>query len=115
MTTLYDNWNGYLKPSGVTLSGEGTWNRKTLEYLYQNLKIYTKKIDNDHGKCLQRVFRGFHNYYKKNEFYSTIIISICEAPDKTRASIILSTQSKNISFVCCSSCTESCNQKRVIF
>jgi len=43
MTTLYDNWNGYLKPSGVTLSGEGTWNRKTLEYLYQNLNEWKSK------------------------------------------------------------------------
>ena len=43
MITLYDHWNEYLEPLGVKLSREGSWNRKTLEFLYQKLNQWISK------------------------------------------------------------------------
>ena len=43
MITLYDHWNEHLEPLGVKLSREGSWNRKTLEFLYQKLNQWISK------------------------------------------------------------------------
>ena len=40
---LKDNWKTYLEPIGVKLPKENTWQRKTLEFLYENINEWVTK------------------------------------------------------------------------